>query len=747
MSATSTQSTHVTTGASFRNGVSLHRLLETAPLNALEPFLGAVEQGAVAASFLNPSWPQERDECAALQLRTRLIVTANGLTPELAAPLDRHAQRILVLSEGRGAEVVTEISELVRPPEALLDFQGQLDAVGRSTWLYQHRARLFDDAESLFYADHYRNFGRMYEAFELDPDAKATFVWDDTVKQALETKLQERLDLTGRCTITHLQVADKDRDGQLQHMIIVRHGGPLSSVAEFREDQGTRGEKYYRPLNEATLMYLPDEGILEVYSQSPGVRQEVARTFAETGLKIDLSKRPLTLKQYNFSRFLSSLELSTPHIPGFDIEQASVVEVDVRPDNPKHRAGLKVTIDDDITAVAESLFGKDNLFRRATSLAKVVIAVRYTQHGDNRRRTLNITLSEPNRCNLRSNRDPVQRDLGYALLSAWEILQRVDEPSADDEATLFPALLALYDQGKKEVPGRFFSIRGLDLPGLLAGGFIERKGRDNTIVLDEGEIQHTVAVRSAATPGRLVYRHPQDGRSVEIPASDVEKYAIRRDWLEEKLLRRIKVHLKRFDRMRLDEDLDYLGELQVGAEVVPCYLARDLRTHTTLQRLDVILRGRNHLGIGIVFSCGMDVPLCLGPNVVLPVVSYLAIGDPAGILDMPRVTSAYMQKKHLARGGVGVSLEQRDGHAATLYVPGKDPLNLAGAKQVAFFKALVDAYKARVPVVPTKTLMAAAGSNSKTPSQIFPSAFWKSIYGMYVGHPPGVQKGSFQLLD
>ena len=731
----------------FKNGASLHRLLEAAPPSALSELLNTVEDGKLTAHISGLPWDGAADDAGIDKLRIQLLVAANAWPADLAVPIDRHAQRILVLADGRGSEAISEIGERIEPLQDLDEFRAQLDAVGRSIWLYHRRASLFDDAESLFYADHYRNFGRMYEAFELDPEAKASFVWDDTVKQALETKLQGRLDLTGRCTITHLQVADKDRAGQQQHMIIVRHGGPLSSVAEFREDQGTRGEKYYRPLNEATLMYLPDEGILEVYSQSPGVRQEVARTFADTGLKIDLSKRPLTLKQYNFSRFLSSLELSAPHIPGFDIEKVSVVEVDVRPDNPKHRAGLKVTIDDDITAVAESLFGQENLFRRATSLAKVVIAVRYTQPGDNKRRTLNITLSEPNRCNLRSNRDPVQRDLGYALLSAWEILQRIDEPSTNDEATLLPALLALYDQGKKEVPGRFFSSRGLDIPLLLNGGFIERKGRDNTIVLDEGEIHHTVEVRSAATLGKLVYRHPQDGRSVEIPASDVEKFSIRRDWLEEKLLRRIKVHLKRFDRMRLDEDLDYLGEWQVGAETVPCYLARDLRTHTTMQRVDVILRGRNHLGIGIVFSCGLDVPLCLGPNVVLPVVPYLTIGDPAGILDMPRVTSAYMQNKHLARGGVGVSLEQRDGHAATLYVPGKDPLNLAGAKQVAFFKALVDAYKARVPVVPTKTLMAAAGSNSKTPSQIFPAAFWKSIYGVYVGHPPGVQRGNFQLLD
>jgi len=112
-------------------------------------------------------------------------------------------------------------------------------------------------------------------------------------------------------------------------------------------------------------------------------------------------------------------------VDGFDIEHVAVVEVDARPDNYKHRAGLKVTADDDIEEVAESLFCKDHLFSRAACISRVVISVRYTQHGSDKTKTLNITLSDPNRCNLRSNRDPVQRDLGYVLLTAWGILRQV----------------------------------------------------------------------------------------------------------------------------------------------------------------------------------------------------------------------------------------------------------------------------------------------------------------------------------
>lgn len=732
----------------FKNGISLHRLLEAAPLTALAGFLEKVDEGQFTAIFSDLPWGDAGDEAGTVALRNQLLNLANGLQSDAAVPLDRHAQRVLTLAEDRGSEAITRVAVKLFEQKHIDGFDAQLDAVGRSLWLYQNQASLFDEAESLFYADHYRNFGRMYEAFEVDADAEVAFAWDDTVKQALESQIQEKLELTGRCTVTHLEVTGKDKDGkeQRQHLVIVRHGGPLSSVAEYRETDGSRNERYYRPLNEATLLYSPNEGVLEVFSPSPSVRQHLAACFAEAGLKLDLSDRPLTLKQYNFTRFLTSLSLSTPQIPGFDIDRVAVVEVDARPDNPKHRAGLKVTIDDDIEDVAVAIFGQDHLFKRATSMARIVIAVRYTQDGSDKAKTLNITLSEPNRCNLRSNRDPAQRDLGYALLAAWKILQQVTPMTSKKEHELFPALLQLFDQTRKEVPGQFFLSRHLDINDLLDAGFIERRSRFTSLLLDVDGTTHEVDVRSAGKPGGICYTHPVDGKNVELPASAAEKYAIRRDWLDEIVLKRIKDHLVKVELTKLDDQLTYLGEIQLNTEVVPCYLARDLRTPSTLQRLDIRLRGLSDKGIGLVFSAGRDNPLCLGPNVITAVADYLSDGNDGRLLDIGQISSAYSHGKQLARGGMVVDLVKKDSYSASLYIPGKAPLPLAGTKAIGFFQALVDAYRGGSPAVPTKQLMAAADSTSASPSQLFGKAFWASIEGVYVGFPPNVKRGSYQLL-
>ncbi|GAB6051163.1 hypothetical protein JCM16106_20190 [Hydrogenophilus islandicus] len=55
----------------------------------------------------------------------------------------------------------------------------------------------------------------------------------------------------------------------------------LASVAEYLKADGSRLEHYYRPLNEATALFSPADGVIEVFSARPAVRQQLARAFAE----------------------------------------------------------------------------------------------------------------------------------------------------------------------------------------------------------------------------------------------------------------------------------------------------------------------------------------------------------------------------------------------------------------------------------------------------------------------------------
>ena len=108
-------------------------------------------------------------------------------------------------------------------------------------------------------------------------------------------------------------------------MIIVRHGGPLSSVATHGEDGG-KDWLYYRPSTEATLIYSPSSWHRRGVRSSPSMRQDMAVAFAEVGLGEDLSNKPLSFKLYNLTRFRGSLTLPLHQPGGLRVERVSVVE-------------------------------------------------------------------------------------------------------------------------------------------------------------------------------------------------------------------------------------------------------------------------------------------------------------------------------------------------------------------------------------------------------------------------------------
>jgi hypothetical protein len=66
-----------------------------------------------------------------------------------------------------------------------------------------------------------------------------------------------------------------------------------------------------------------------VCADSANVRQQISSAFAEVALGHDVSRKPLSWKHYNLSRFRTGFSLPIPSIPGYDIRLARVLEAEV----------------------------------------------------------------------------------------------------------------------------------------------------------------------------------------------------------------------------------------------------------------------------------------------------------------------------------------------------------------------------------------------------------------------------------
>lgn len=555
---------------------------------------------------------------------------------------------------------------------------------------------------------------------------------------ALAAKVTTALELRTACTVKALDLpATATHPASI--MLIVRHGGPLSSVYDHRDD-GRRGTIYYRPPNEATLIYTPSMRQIEVCADSPVVRQKVSDSFAEVALSHDISQKPLTWKRYNLSRFRSSLRLELPRIDGYEIKFARVLEAEIRLGIWRRKLLLKVAVDDDIEEVADRYLRPNNIFRRADGFSRIGIAVAYNRVGDEKERTLNITISGTKSCNLQSNKDPEERNLGFALLQEWGILSAFRQIDANDLRAMFPQLIELYDRVEDEVSGGYLRELGLDPDRLIKGGLLERRGRQDVVLIDDMDGEG--AVKPSATKGMVRTVGPFGEDAGERPASDLEKYAINSQWLHETLLRLMKPLLSKRASHILDPDLTLLGTMQVDGADVPVYFARRLDDLKTVGKLDLALRARNKAGVGIVLASSAEMPTCLGPNVVVPLLSNVSSEDEEIVLSRDGLELAFQNSFSLARGGATPQVLRSGRQSATLHVPGKDSLNLLGGDQITIFERLVAAHKAGSPHVQVKELMDGLGSRS--PQQAFRPETWDSILNVYI--TKGAKRGYWRLV-
>lgn len=352
------------------------------------------------------------------------------------------------------------------------------------------------------------------------------------------------------------------------------------------------------------------------------------------------------------------------------------------------------------------------------------------------------TIAGTKSCNLQSKTDPEERSLGFALLKEWGILSAFRQLEHDDLAAIFPELVQLHDRVEDEVGGAYLLELGLDVPRLIEGGLLEGRDRQDVVFADEDGLEGEATVRPSTTVGMVRMVGPFGEDAGTRPTSDLQMYAINVRWLHETLVRVIKPLLSRQSTQILDPDLTLLGTMRIHGADVPLYFGRRLNDVKTAQRLDLALRARNTAGIGIILAASENMPQHLGANVVVPLLSQLSAAGDDLLFNRDGIELAYQSGLSLARGGVAPRVVRTDTQSGTLYVPGLEPLHLAGNEQLTIFERLVIAAIKGSPDVQVKTLM--DGFKSKSPQQAFRQATWDTIRDVYIA--TSAQRGYWRLL-
>lgn len=698
----------------------LYRLLDVAALVQIGEFLQQAE-------FRTMNWLEPYRSCPDDAARAQLQAMLHAERKERLDPLEREAARVLTISERRGQYVLDGIARTKLNPVDLEGYKAQRDELARSLWAYINQRLLFDAVEATLHLRHYRRYGKHYQSFNVEARAASAVDVRRNAIDALIDDVQRRLDLGSGCRIEPFDLpAEGERPAA--EMYILYHPNPLTSAREVTED-GERRTIYYRPPGEATIVYTPSTGVVEVRGDTRFIRRQVAESFAENALDQDLSKRPLDFREYNLSRFFDGFGLEPPDLDGFTILRCRVVKAEVSLRHLGNRLSVTTTIDEDIEDLIESQRGLRSAFRRAVAIRFIEIAVRYRLAGETAERTLDFTISDQNSCSLLSLPAEHERVLGHRLLAHWGILKELKSLTPSQSFSALAVFLEIWDGGFEEIPGSWLHERGIDEALMTAGGFLEPRGWADVDLIDGDDTGPEEAIVLAES-GRARLRLADDDLVVAGTPARFRMLRVNAEWLIEHLRSVVAAALDQSHVESLGTDLHALGVLRIDDTEVPVYLARRLDDEKVRGACDTLLRARGGLGLGLVLSASRSAFGCLGANVLTPLADRLESTGEAVRLDTNSLRLAFRNSRHLARGGQAVELVWDGGESGELFIPGKEPAQISGHNRLKVVHRLVEAWKSGAPAVKTSALNHDLGGVAIR--NIFGKPLWERLEGRFI---------------
>lgn len=698
------------------NAHCLLELIEKAHVANLKTFSGLQECQALARGF---DWSQ-----GAQALPAALIEHIRHLRKDQRDPAEREALRILRLASPRGAQILATVADQLHDDELQATFLAQDGGeIGRSVWMRTHSddaARLFDVAESILNTGDIRGNKRLFDTFDIPCDDAPPFIWNDRVKQDLETQLTRTMRLVEPCEVIHVQMAEEKKNGdtKLTHYLVVRFAGDQVTAVQMLNR--SRKSFCYFPARDATLVYAPDRKVVEVYAHTLSTRAPLADVLSRHGFKAPLSSRPLNRSRYDLSRFAQPLRGTKPKLEGVRVEHLYLTEAKALLGHATDAVTLHIDSGEELHEVIQQHWS-NHPFSQQGAILGVTLVADLVFDGETTEIPLSIVLAEPGRCSLQGEKDARLRQAGTQLLEALGVLKPLHPGSGVDDPKLVVQVARLLEYATGTMDGFALAQLGIDIDRFEDEGILTEGDRITEKVVELADGERTgVKLERCADGNQVRYRDPLTGADVVLPAKHSRRWKVHLNWLREEIITALGTALQSVRGKHQDEEPIFLGELDIDGHDVALYFAAKMSSERQYARVDTALRLRPRSVPGIVLTTASDPFPFAGTNVVIPIEDILSSGGAATAIDLAQLRLAYRQGQLAAMGGTSVALKlSPDGYAATLYIPGQAPWKVTNKAKILVLQRLVDAHAAGSPHVNTKKLMEDTGCAS--PSNLFTS--------------------------
>jgi hypothetical protein len=388
---------------------AIAKLIRNAPRETLEAFLDAQQPslGEQLRSF------GPHDDYAG-----SLLKSVDELTDREHAWLTANADRVVGMTDEFGQTALLSVVD-----DRLLVEELENEHA-RSLWVYLNEPDTFRRAEEIRYTDQRRQ-GRMWSPYEGPVE-----ITPDRSPQALEAFQRRALKLCGS-TDAFCEMYRRCRpnfaapESEL-HQLTLYHDTRAATYLQFEDERLVR--RHRRPVVEASITYEPAAGVIEVVCSGPKIRDELARTFAQTILHQEIGGERVVLRRYDLSPLLTPNEFTFDPEDGIASVKVTLLRVQ-KLETEGARTTLEINghCESSIWDHAKEELGNSDLQAAGYSATQAKIVIKFLPGpGAKRGKSLPITITVAARhgCDLKSLTER-ERLVGAKYLKRWGLLVEV----------------------------------------------------------------------------------------------------------------------------------------------------------------------------------------------------------------------------------------------------------------------------------------------------------------------------------
>ncbi len=385
----------------------------------------------VVESFRVPLAPLDEKQNKTEQraaMSDQLLALSIGKRKEM----EDEAEKIMLLSDGPGQDVIEGFRELIPGLNNRTVFFSLKTQHERAYWLYSNNRKLFAEALDARQADIFRQSSTCYSGFTAP--AQLNFHYDEVSISKFHSEMAQKL----ACNANDVAVqvfkrmrpdAEHGEDVDLYQVSI--HYNRPPEVVEKVENSALRNQEVIRAVS-SYATYEPINGHLEILSRDNVGREELARLVADVLLESPITGERIPLKSYDYQCLAGDFTFDLSTEP--TVASAKIIELGyTNGDNRSVVMKIWAKDVDDIHTVAKSLIGPTFSFA-SHRLNYARISVRTHKAAGERARNISIVMRDENKCNIKTKRDK-DRALCDRLLARWGLVKEIGNEQADDTIT------------------------------------------------------------------------------------------------------------------------------------------------------------------------------------------------------------------------------------------------------------------------------------------------------------------------